>query len=369
MFAVCAPSSRPTSSVTRPNTSRRVALGRDRRGDAPQRGLLVGQPAQRLLGRAALGDVAHVAAEQRRAGQVGARDRQLDRELGAVLAHPGQLDRVVDQLRAARSRCSGAAPLRCGVAQCRRDDQRRQLAADHLRGRVAERPLGRLVDLDDVAAVIHRHDAVEGGVEDRASCARRSRGTACCARQRSTNWPIWEPRLLIVSSRSSSASRRSAAKNSITPSRPVVPRTGNANAERSPARGGRRGAREARSRTATSANHAGACRRPHAAREPFARPQRTARLSAANASALAADVVHASRQLSAAPTGSQTAPTVPRQRLAHRRQQLRVRLLPRRARDASTRATACSVRSRTVTSESTRASLPHAPCVLGRARG
>ena len=54
------------------------------------------------------------------------------------------------------------------LAQPRRDDQRRQLAPDHLRRGVAERALGGAVDLDHAALVVHRDDAVEGGVEDRA---------------------------------------------------------------------------------------------------------------------------------------------------------------------------------------------------------
>ena len=40
-----------------------------------------------------------------------------------------------------------------------------QLAPDHLLGLVAERLLGRAVDLHHAALVVHRDDGVEGGVE------------------------------------------------------------------------------------------------------------------------------------------------------------------------------------------------------------
>ena len=60
---------------------RLVGLAGDGRRDAPQRGLLLQDRAQRLLGALALGDVAQVAGEQRVSGQLRARDRDLDGEL------------------------------------------------------------------------------------------------------------------------------------------------------------------------------------------------------------------------------------------------------------------------------------------------
>ena len=67
MCAVCASSSRPTSSPTHREQPRRLALRRHRRRHAPQRGLLVGEPVQRLLGHVARGQVAQVAVEHQRA--------------------------------------------------------------------------------------------------------------------------------------------------------------------------------------------------------------------------------------------------------------------------------------------------------------
>src|ERR687886_585354 len=63
------------------------------RGDPAQRGLLARERAQLGVGLAALGHVAHVAGEERRAVELRARDRDLDREAGAVGALAGQLER------------------------------------------------------------------------------------------------------------------------------------------------------------------------------------------------------------------------------------------------------------------------------------
>ena len=349
MFAVCAFSSRPTSSVTRPNTTPGIALRRHRRGDAPQRGLLVRQPTQRLLGGAALGDVADVAAEQRRTGQVGARDRQLDRELAAVLAHPRELDRMsghapVPGLDVARE------PVAMGGAQRRRHDQRRQLAADHLRRRVPERPLRRLVDLDDVAAVVHRHDAVERGVEDRALArvALQHRLLRAAALDE------------LADLGAEAAHRREQVVVQLAPlgdeeldhaeqARRAAHREREARAQ--PGGGGRRGAREAARRRRTSATHAGSCRRPHPAREPFSRAQlHGAALGRERVDAAARGPVHTSRHVSAEPSGSQTAPTSHASDSPTAASSCGYASCSPAA-DASTRDTACSVRSRTVTSE------------------
>ena len=55
-----------------------------------------------------------------------------------------------------------------GVAQRRRDDQLRHLAADRLLRGVAECLLGRPVELEHPALMVHRDDAVERGREHRA---------------------------------------------------------------------------------------------------------------------------------------------------------------------------------------------------------
>ena len=101
------------------------------------------------------------------AGQVDARDRQLDGELRAVPVHPGQLEPAVEDHRRARSR--GSAPGRAG-ASARSDGGTissaisRPIASS---ARVAEGRLGRLVPADHAAAVIHRHDRVERRLEHR----------------------------------------------------------------------------------------------------------------------------------------------------------------------------------------------------------
>ena len=144
----------------------RIAPGGDRGRHAPERRLLGGQPAQVALTGPRLGDVADVAGEQRRTGDVRAGDDQLDREDAAVLAHALALERVPLDRRVPGAH-DPLDPATVAGAPARRDDQRGQLAADHLLGRVAERLLGGAVDLDHLALVVHRDDAVEGRVEDR----------------------------------------------------------------------------------------------------------------------------------------------------------------------------------------------------------
>jgi hypothetical protein len=56
--------------------------------------------AKLVLGALAVGDVAQVAGEGRRARQADASDRQLHRELGAVLVHGRQLEPLVEDDRA-----------------------------------------------------------------------------------------------------------------------------------------------------------------------------------------------------------------------------------------------------------------------------
>ena len=70
--------------------------------------------AQLLARPHALGDVAQVAGEDRRPGERDPRDRQLDGELGAVAAHPGELEPPVEDLPArsvSRKRASPAGVL------------------------------------------------------------------------------------------------------------------------------------------------------------------------------------------------------------------------------------------------------------------
>ena len=144
----------------------RVVLARDDDRDAPERRLLRGEVAQLLLVAAALRDVADVAGEHRRAAELGPRDPDLGRELAAVGAHRGQLERVVDHPPPARAQVA-VEPVAVRLAQRRRDDQLGEVPADHVLRLVAEHLLGRAVDLDDVAGGVHRDDRVERRVEDR----------------------------------------------------------------------------------------------------------------------------------------------------------------------------------------------------------
>jgi hypothetical protein len=48
----------------------------------------------------------------------------------------------------------------------RRDNDVRELPAHHFIPAVAERPLRRRIELQDVALIVHVHDAVQGRLED-----------------------------------------------------------------------------------------------------------------------------------------------------------------------------------------------------------
>jgi hypothetical protein len=137
------------------------ALGIRRRDDArPRR-------AQLRLRALALGDVAQIAGEHRLAREVDPRYRQLDGELGPVLAHAGYLDPPADHALLLGFDVA-QQPVPVTIAQRRRHDQLRHLAPDRLLGAVAERLLGRPVELDDVAAMVDRDHAVERRRHDRA---------------------------------------------------------------------------------------------------------------------------------------------------------------------------------------------------------
>ena len=105
-----------------------VEVVSDAAGEAADRVHLLRLPELRLearallLGAAALGDVPHVAGEERAPEQLAARDRELDRELAAVGAHRGQLDAAPDD----RALAALADPVHAGpvtLAERRRHDQ------------------------------------------------------------------------------------------------------------------------------------------------------------------------------------------------------------------------------------------------------
>src|SRR5213078_2065116 len=129
----------------------------------------------------ALGDVADEAGEGGRSGQRDARDRELDRELGAVGAHAGDLEPLAEDSRVTGVEVTGE-PGAVLVAKARRDDHLDHLAADDLVGLVPEGPLGGRVEFEHAPVVVDRDDAIERRLEDRSmprlSLAHRSLGAA-----------------------------------------------------------------------------------------------------------------------------------------------------------------------------------------------
>jgi hypothetical protein len=133
----------------------------------PVRDRLEQRPAltQRLLGAQAVRDVPDVAAEHRRAGQIHARDRQLHRDLPAAGGERGHLDAPAEQRALAGLQVAGE-PGAVPIAQRGRHEHVGELPPDDVGRRIAERPLGRRVELDDPPEVVHGHHAVERGIHD-----------------------------------------------------------------------------------------------------------------------------------------------------------------------------------------------------------
>ena len=185
MLALCAPSSRPTSSVTALNTRASSAELRYERGHAPQGSLLLAERAQLALALVTLGEVADEAGEHRRAGRLEPPDRDLGRERAAVRAQRGQLDGMPDDIALAGAQeALYAAAVR--VAQRGRHQLCGQLMAHELIGGEAEDPLGsRLTQttMPSLSITTIASKAASSIARRRASLSRRS----CCARQRSRN--------------------------------------------------------------------------------------------------------------------------------------------------------------------------------------
>ena len=118
-------------------------------------------------------EVAQEADEQRLALDVGAGDRQLDGDPGAVAAHGRQLQAASEDRRLARREVTRQA-RGVALAQLRRHEQLGEAAPVCLLAGVAERALGRGVEVHDQARRVHRDDAVERGLEHRLA-ARVSR--------------------------------------------------------------------------------------------------------------------------------------------------------------------------------------------------
>jgi hypothetical protein len=123
---------------------------------------------QRLLALAALRDVADEGAEfvVFAIGQLHPRDRQLDREFGAVAAQRIGLDAAV-QHPADAAALEARQAVAVGGAVALGHDALVEVEAQHLVARPAEDLLGLRVPADDAALAVHPHHGVEGGVDDR----------------------------------------------------------------------------------------------------------------------------------------------------------------------------------------------------------
>ena len=152
----------------------------------------------------------------------------------------------------------------------------------------------------------------------RASLSRRRSS----ARQRSTQWPMRPPRLVIVASRLASGSRRSFARNSIAPSTPVAPRIGKQNAARRPARAAL-GPRGKPASARTSAIQAGSPLAQTRPGNPSPSASRVLRVACSNGCAPAPGL-DAAKRLGVRAGGRPQPARVPAERLADRGQQARI---------------------------------------------
>ena len=110
--------------------------------------------------------VMNVTREQRRPVGASAGDHDLHGKLGTVTAQSRELD-ALTQNRSSASRQIAPQSLAMRFAQPFRNDEYRQLPADHRGSSPSEHLLGRLVELDDSARVIHGDDGIRGRGEHR----------------------------------------------------------------------------------------------------------------------------------------------------------------------------------------------------------
>src|SRR6266542_157803 len=121
--------------------------------------------AKPLLRRSPPSDVAYETGEHRRAENVHARHRELDGELGAVCPQRCELEALAQE----RSLPSGQETSQAGPVsfpQERRHDELGHLLAYRLVPEVPEGLLGRGIELEDLALVVDRDDAVQSGFHD-----------------------------------------------------------------------------------------------------------------------------------------------------------------------------------------------------------
>ena len=203
----------------RPGAAGRRRAGRARGGGGRRRRPPRCAPGRRAapgLGRLALGDVAQVAGERRRPGQVDPGDRELDRELAAVGAHPGDLEAAVEDRALLGGEIAAQSPA-VAPAQRGRHDQLGHVLPDHLTGAVAEGALGGRVEVDHAALVVHRDHRVERRVEHglvagllRSQLLGRRGGAAGSGRSagRRSTWSRGARRRARAARRSGTRSRR-----------------------------------------------------------------------------------------------------------------------------------------------------------------
>ncbi len=103
------------------------------------------------------------------------RDREFDQEAVTVRMQTWNLDAAAEDRALTGLEIMGQA-LAMTFAQLRRNDERGQFTTDRLAARVTEGPLGRGVPFLDDAARVHRNDAVESRLENRAVQFRESAG-------------------------------------------------------------------------------------------------------------------------------------------------------------------------------------------------
>ena len=128
------------------------------------RAVLLLAVAQRLVGTAALRDVAQMAHEDAALGHGRDADRDFHRNLGAVRAHRRGFHQPAHHAPAVLRPEIPDAFLMI-LAQPLRDDHVGHPAAQDVFTGMAEHPLGRGVEFDDAALAVHRDDTVEGRLD------------------------------------------------------------------------------------------------------------------------------------------------------------------------------------------------------------
>ena len=154
--------------------------------------------------------------KKRGAGGLPHRERELERELAAVLAQADDLDGLADQARGGHAALGDA--LDAGVvhrAEALGHEDRERLADDLVLD-VAEHQLGAAVPGDDVAVLVGGDDRVGGGLGDRAEAVLGLAQGVGRAAWLAIWRPSWRPMCAVTSSRRSSGVTACSEKHSMT---------------------------------------------------------------------------------------------------------------------------------------------------------